>query len=134
MVTVFCSESIFLCQRPSKLLPTFFIICNVSGFMLRSLIHLELSFLQGNKYRSIWTLLHTAIQFAWHVLTESNWRPRYKSTHHQHLVLINKPKIHWKRDNVFSIINYWVPISLYLTAWYGLIFPIVLSPWWDSTY
>ena len=35
----------------------------VSALMLRSLIHLEFSFMQGDKYRSVFILLHTAIQF-----------------------------------------------------------------------
>jgi hypothetical protein len=30
--------------------------------MLRSLIHLDLSFIQGDKYGSIWILLHADIQ------------------------------------------------------------------------
>jgi hypothetical protein len=38
----------------SRLFPTFSpIIFCVSGFMLRSLIHLDLSFVQGDKYGSI---------------------------------------------------------------------------------
>ena len=31
---------------------------SVSGFMLRSLIHLDLSFVQGDRYGSIYILLH----------------------------------------------------------------------------
>jgi hypothetical protein len=40
---------------------------SVSGFMLRSLIHLDLSFLQGEKYAfSICILLHADMQFNQH--------------------------------------------------------------------
>jgi hypothetical protein len=39
-----------------------------SGFILRSLIHLELSFVQGHKFGSIWILLHAAIQLNQHCL------------------------------------------------------------------
>jgi hypothetical protein len=35
---------------------------SVSGFMLRSLIHLDLSFMQGNRYGSICILLHANTQ------------------------------------------------------------------------
>ena len=35
---------------------------SVSGFMLRSLIHFELKFVQGDKYGSIWLSLHVTIQ------------------------------------------------------------------------
>lgn len=38
----------------------------VSGFMLRFLIHLELCFVQGGKYESMWILLQAAIQFDEH--------------------------------------------------------------------
>jgi hypothetical protein len=35
----------------------------VSEFMLKSLIYVDLSFVQGDKYESICILLHTDIQF-----------------------------------------------------------------------
>ena len=48
----------------SRLFPTFCSIrFSVSSFMLRSLIHLDLSFVQGDKYGSICILLHADIQF-----------------------------------------------------------------------
>jgi hypothetical protein len=40
----------------------------VSGFMLRSLIHLDLSFVQGDKYGSMCILLHEDIQLDRHNL------------------------------------------------------------------
>ena len=40
----------------------------VSGFMLRSLIHLDLSFMQGDKYGSVYVLLHADIQLYQHNL------------------------------------------------------------------
>jgi hypothetical protein len=53
----------------SRLFPTF---CSIrfiiSGFMLRSLIHLDLSFVQGDKYGSIFILLHTDYQLDQHYL------------------------------------------------------------------
>jgi hypothetical protein len=46
-----------------RLFPTFYSIrLSVSAFMLRSLIHLNLSFVQGDKYISIHILLHGDIQ------------------------------------------------------------------------
>jgi hypothetical protein len=43
----------------SRLFPTFSSVrVNVSGFMLRSLIQLDLSFMQGDKHGSICILLH----------------------------------------------------------------------------
>ena len=53
----------------SRLFPTFSSIrFSVSGFMLRSLIHLDLSFVQGDKYGSIFILLHTDSQLDQHHL------------------------------------------------------------------
>jgi hypothetical protein len=47
----------------TRLFPTFYSIrLSVPGFMLRSLICLDLSFLQGHKYGSIYILLHADIQ------------------------------------------------------------------------
>ena len=48
---------------------TFFSIkFSVSGFMLSSLTHLELSFAQVDKYETIWVCLHAAVQFDKHHL------------------------------------------------------------------
>ena len=48
----------------SRISPTFSSVrFSLSGFMLRSLIYLDLSFVQGDKYESIWILLHADIQF-----------------------------------------------------------------------
>jgi len=48
----------------SRLFPTFSSISfSVSSFMWRSLIHLELSFVQGDKYRPICILLHADLQW-----------------------------------------------------------------------
>ena len=53
----------------SRLFPTFSSIrFTVSGFMLRSLIHLNLSFVQGDRYGSIFILLHADIQLDQHHL------------------------------------------------------------------
>lgn len=66
---VFCSGSHFMCQWVSKIFPTFsFIRVRVSGLLLRYLIPLELNFLQGERYRSIFVLLHPPIQFGQHNL------------------------------------------------------------------
>jgi hypothetical protein len=47
----------------SRLFLTFFSIrLSVSGFILGSLIHLDLSFVQGDKYESIFICLHTNSQ------------------------------------------------------------------------
>ena len=53
----------------SRLLPTFCSIrFSVSGFTLRSLIHLDLNFVQGDRYGSICILLHADIQLDQHHL------------------------------------------------------------------
>jgi hypothetical protein len=53
----------------SRLITTFsFMRFSVSGFMLKSLIHLDLSFVQGDKYGSIYVLLHTDSQLDQHYL------------------------------------------------------------------
>jgi hypothetical protein len=44
------------------------IIFSVSGFMLRSLVHLDLSFVQSDNYGSIFIFLHTASQLDKHHL------------------------------------------------------------------
>ena len=55
-------------MRPS-VLPTFSSMrFSVVGFMLRSLIHLDLSFVHGNRYGSIFILLHVDIQLCQHHL------------------------------------------------------------------
>ena len=41
---------------------------SIYGLMLRSLIHLELSFVQGGKYGSVFVLLYADIQFKQHHL------------------------------------------------------------------
>jgi hypothetical protein len=53
----------------SRLFSTFSSIrFSVSGFMLRSLIHLDLSFVQGDEYGSIFIFLHTDSQLDQHHL------------------------------------------------------------------
>ena len=53
----------------SRLFPTFpFIIFSVSSFMLRSLIHLDLSFVQCDKYGCICICLHAGIELYQHYL------------------------------------------------------------------
>jgi hypothetical protein len=52
-----------------RFFPTFYSIrFSVSGFMLRSLINLDFSFVQGDKYESIFVLLHTDSQLDQHHL------------------------------------------------------------------
>ena len=53
-------------SRPLPTLPS--IGFSVTGFMLRSLIHLDLSFVGGNRYGSICILLHVNIQLCQHHL------------------------------------------------------------------
>jgi hypothetical protein len=49
---------------PSRLFPTFSSVrLSVPGFLLSSLIHLDLSFVQGDKCECICILLHSDIQF-----------------------------------------------------------------------
>jgi hypothetical protein len=61
---LFCSQS-FSCASEF----TFFSIrFSALCFLLRSLIHLELSLVQGGMYISIWILLHEAILFDQHHL------------------------------------------------------------------
>ena len=53
----------------SSVLPTFSSIrFGVAGFMLRSLIHLDLSFVHGDRYDSVFILLHVNIQLCQHHL------------------------------------------------------------------
>jgi hypothetical protein len=60
---VFCLGSCFLWQCIQIYSPTSFSIrFSVSGFMLRSLIHLYLNVIQGDRYGTICILLHTDIQ------------------------------------------------------------------------
>lgn len=55
----------------SRRLPTFSSIrFRVPGFMLRSLIHLELNFVQDDRYGTMWIFVHAAIQFDKHRLLE----------------------------------------------------------------
>ena len=51
---------------------------SLSGFILRSLIHLELSFVQGDKYGSVYILLHVDIQLD-HLLKMLSFFPLYGS-------------------------------------------------------
>lgn len=53
---VFSSE-VFSCANEFRAITFSSIQFNVHGLQLSSLIHLELSFVQGDKYRSTWTLL-----------------------------------------------------------------------------
>jgi hypothetical protein len=53
----------------SRIIPTFYSFgFRVSGLMLKSLIHLDLSFVQGDKYGSIFILLPTDFQLHQHHL------------------------------------------------------------------
>jgi hypothetical protein len=53
----------------SRLFPNYSsIMFSVSGFMMRYLIHLDLSFVQGDKYVSIFILLHADSQLDQHHL------------------------------------------------------------------
>jgi hypothetical protein len=53
----------------SRLFPTFYSIkFHVSGFMLKSLSQLDLSFVQSDKYGAICSLLHADIQLDQHHL------------------------------------------------------------------
>ena len=55
-----------------RIFPTFFFIrFSVSVFMWRSLIHLDLSFLQGDKNRSMCILLHANCQLSQHHLLKT---------------------------------------------------------------
>jgi hypothetical protein len=56
---MFCSESLFLHQ---KCLTFSSVRVTVSGFMLSYSIHLELSFVQGDKCGPIWILLATFVE------------------------------------------------------------------------
>ena len=60
----------------AKLFPTFsFIKFNVTGLMLRYLIHLERSFVQGDKYGSICIILHACIQLCQYCLLQMLFPP-----------------------------------------------------------
>ena len=59
---VFCSGNCLLYQCTQSYSPLSSIIFILSDLMLRSLSHLDLSFVQSNKHGSICILLHTHIQ------------------------------------------------------------------------
>ena len=66
---MFCTGSCLLCQCIQGCSPlSHWSGSNVSGSMLRCLIHLYLSVVQGNKYGSICILLHGNIQLEQHHL------------------------------------------------------------------
>ena len=66
---LFCSGFFFPVPISLRLFPTFSSInFSVSGFMWRSLIHLDLSFVQGDKNGSILILLHDNRQLCQHHL------------------------------------------------------------------
>ena len=68
VLSVFCLESLFL-WHVFKTIPHFLLYqIQVFSSVLRSLIHLKLSFVQGDKFRPIWILPCTAIQFDQHYL------------------------------------------------------------------
>jgi hypothetical protein len=50
---------------------------SVSHFMLRILIHLHVSFVQGNKYGSIFIILHTSIHSDMHFMEDAFFFPLY---------------------------------------------------------
>lgn len=67
-----CSLGIcLLCQCVQGSSPSFSSVrSSMSGFMLRSLIHLDFGFVQGDRYGSICILLHADIQLNQHHLIE----------------------------------------------------------------
>ena len=76
-LSVFATEVIFRKWSPvpmhASVLHTFFSMrLSVIGFMLRSLIYLFLSFVHGNRYKSIFILLHVDIQLCQHHLLSCN--------------------------------------------------------------
>ena len=60
----------FFYAKELKTIPYYFfpVQLSISGFILRSLIHLELSFVQIDKYECIWILLYATTQFDQHNL------------------------------------------------------------------
>ena len=74
---VFYSGKFPLCSCAWRLFPTFFSIrFSVTGFMWRSLIHLDLSFVQGDKNGSICILLHANCQLnQYHLLKMLSFFP-----------------------------------------------------------
>ena len=81
-LSAYDSDALFRKMSPvpmrSRLLTTFSSIrFSVFSFMLRSLIHLDLSFVQGDKYGSICILLHVVIQLDQHHLFKMLFSPLY---------------------------------------------------------
>lgn len=64
LTMIVCSESLFLSQYLQDYSPFYFLSHSVNqiSLMLRSWIHLHLSFVQGGKYRSICSLQYEDIQ------------------------------------------------------------------------
>lgn len=71
----------------------------VSGFKFRSLIHLELVFIQGNRYESNFTLLFVDIRFPWH---------------HLLMVFISTSSCFWHPDQTLSG---WSYVGFCLVLW-----------------
>jgi hypothetical protein len=96
----------------SKVFPTFSPIrFRVSGFMLRSLIYLDLTFIQGNKYGSICILLHADIHLSQH---------------------------HLLKTLSFSIVWFWLlcqksSVHMYVLLFLGLWFNCIDQPVWFYT-
>ena len=82
----------------SRVFPNFSSISfSVSGFMWRSLIHLELSLVQGDKNGSICILLHADLQLNQHHMLEMNPHT------YGHLIFDKGAKnIQWKKDSLFN--------------------------------
>ena len=69
MLTLCSVQEVVTCENVLKAFPTFLSIrFTVSGFMFRSLVHMDLSFVQGNRYGSIHIFLHAHIKLDQHHL------------------------------------------------------------------
>ena len=71
----FCSEILFLCQLVQFYSPLSLLQDKCTWYLLRSLIHLEVSFVHDGMYGSICILLHSDIQFHQHHLLKKLFFP-----------------------------------------------------------
>ena len=76
--------------------------------MLRSLIHLDLSFVQGDKYGSICILLHADIQLDQHHLLKM-----LSFFHCMVLASLSKYRCPW----VYGFVSFWVFDTILLASW-----------------
>ena len=92
----------------SKVFPTFSSMkFSVSSFMLSSLVHLDLSFVQDDKYRSMFILLHVDIELAQHHLLNM-----FSFLHYMVMASLSKMKCPFCVFYSITLINLFVSVPI----------------------